>query len=191
MLGHKFRKLVFSIGSALGVSPTRLPVAVPEPYEVFGTPLSQEADEFLASCNTAFNERQALLSEKWLRDFDRYDFDLERGVLWLSKDGKKTVEFNVSEVGSIRTSSQTWEWAWNNPNANPKLAVPRSVFQSTGSKFGLKYLEAGMLPVPNDQFGWYLSGIALRLAGGDGVYKAEGEGYEVYLLLRNPRPSDT
>lgn len=185
MVGSMFRKLASGIHSALGMVP------VPDPHEVLGGPLSEEADRFLASCNNAFNEKQALISEKWRRNSDRYDFDLERGLLWLSKDGKRTVEFNVAIVGSIRKSSGTWEWAWNNPNTNPRLAVPRSVFESTGNQFGLKYLQVGMLPVPDDQFGWYLSGIALQLAGGEGVYMAEGEGYKVYLLLRDPRLMDS
>ena len=175
------------LASSLGLSAGQSQVVVPDAVEVFGTPLSKEADEFLTECNVGFNDKQKALTDTWLRDYDRYDVDLERGLLWVSRDGRPAFEFDVSVIGSVRPSSQTWEWAWNNPNVERQLAVSRSVFAPTAANYGLKYLEFGMVPIPNAEFGWYLSGIALRLAGGEGVYKADGEDYEVYLLLRNPR----
>ena len=158
-----------------------------ESGEVFGTPLSKEADEFLTQCNVEFNDKQRVLADTWLLDHDRYDIDLERGRFWISRDGRAVFEFDVSVIGSVQPSTQTWEWGWNNPNVERELSVPQSVFAPTADKYGLKYLESGIVPVPNAAFGWYLSGIALRLAGGEGVYKADGEDYEVYLLLRAPR----
>jgi len=179
--------LVVALLSSLGVSVGESQVLVPDAAEVFGTPLSREADEFLTECNVGFNDKQAALENNWLRDTDRYDVDLERGLLWFSRNGRAVVEFDVSDIGSVRPSTQTWEWAWNNTNVEQQMAVPRSVFAPTAAEYGLKYLEYGMVPVPNTDFGWYLSGIALRLAGGVGVYKADGEDIEMYLLLRNPR----
>ena len=155
--------------------------------EVFGTPLSREADEFLTECNVGFNDKQKIMADTWLRDHDRYDIDLERGRFWTSRDGRAVFECNLSVVGSVRPSTRTWEWAWNNPSVERPLSIPRSVFAPTAAKYGLKYLEVGVVPVPNATFGWYLSGIALHLVGGEGVYKAEGEDFEVYLLLRDPR----
>lgn len=184
---NTLRTITLGMVTSLSIVPSQSQVIVPEPHEVFGGTLSQEADAFLTSCNVALNERQTRLDEKWLQDSDRYDVDLEKGVFWVSKAGRKIAEFDVVVVGSIRTSSQTWEWAWNNPNYRQELAVPRSIFDGIGDKFKLRYLQVGMVPVPSDKFGWYLSGIALQLAGGEGAYKAEGEGYEIYLLLRNPR----
>ena len=180
-----------TFASALGLFASPSQIGVPKAQEVFGTPLSAEADVFLVTCNTAFNEKQKRLGDTWLHDFDRYDVDLKNGLLWFSKEGRKKVEFDVAVVGSIQPSSRTWEWAWNNPNVESALAVPQSVFEDTSQKLALKYLSFGKVPVPRKQFGWYLSGIALQLAGGEGVYMAEGKGVEIYLLLRNPRRGDT
>ena len=186
-VGGRLRKVALMLASSLGLSAGNSQVVVPEAEEVFGTPLSDEADKFLTECNVGFNEKQQALTDTWLRDYDRYDVDLERGLLWISRNGRTTVELDVSVIGSGRPSRKTWEWAWNNPNVEQPLALPRSLFAAMSAKYGLKYLEFGMVPVPNEDFGWYLSGIALRLAGGEGVYKADGDDYEVYLLLRNPR----
>jgi len=176
-----------TLASTLGLSQT----GVPKAEDVFAAPLSEEADAFLVTCNTAFNEKQKRLGETWINNFDRYDVDLTNGLLWFSKEGRKTAEFDVAVVGSIQPSSRTWEWAWNNPNVEAALAVPQSVFEDTSQRFGLKYLSFGTVPVPGEKFGWFLSGIALQLAGGEGVYMAEGKGVEVYMLLRNPRRGET
>jgi hypothetical protein len=184
-------RLGATFASALGLFSSPSQTSVPKSHEVFGTPLSKEADEFLTTCNTSFNEKQKRLGETWINNFDRYDVDLQNGVLWFSKEGRKTVEFDVAVVGSIQPSGRTWEWAWNNPNVESALAVPQSVFEATSQRFGLKYLSFGTVPVPRKQFGWYLSGIALQLAGGEGVYMAEGKSVEIYMLLRNPRRGET
>jgi hypothetical protein len=173
--------------SLLRPSAEQTEVEVPDAEEIFGTTLSTEADEFLTACNRGFNEKQAELSDTWLRGHDGYDADLDRGLLWIRRKRSIAVEFDVCCIGSARLSTQTWEWAWNNPNVEQRLALPRSLFVPTAAEYGLKYLESGMVPMPDAEFGWYVSGIALRLAGGEGVYRAEAKDYEIYLLLKNPR----
>src|SRR5262245_61099491 len=87
---------------------------MPAPSEVFGTELSKEADDFLTTCNIEFNQKQQALEEQWANDYERYDVDLDRGVLWLTRKDKEPIYFDVEVVGSLSSTDKSWEWAWNN-----------------------------------------------------------------------------
>ncbi len=51
-------------------------------------PLSDEADEFLTACNEEYNAKQQELFEKFLPDYDRWDTDLEQGIVMVHVAGR-------------------------------------------------------------------------------------------------------
>ncbi len=55
--------------------------SVPELEAMFPAPLSDEADAFLTSCNTEFNQKQKAFEETWLADYTRYDIDSQSPCL--------------------------------------------------------------------------------------------------------------
>jgi hypothetical protein len=184
--------LIASVITALGLSGcSKDSQRMPQPEELFGTPLSEEADQFLTACNTEFNEKQQALHERWLAGHERYDVDLERGVLSLSRMNRAPILFDVEVVGSFSSSGNSWEWAWNNPNVAQSIAVPRAPLAAVGQEYGLKYLLSGFVPVPEKRFPYYLSGIALKVRGALGVYEVPSEDLVIFLLLRNPREGDS
>ncbi len=159
---------------------------MPPAEELFDTPLSAAADEFLTACNIDFNNKQQRLTEQWLSDCERYDVDFERGVLSIARKDGPAVIFDVALVGSHNRTEGVWEWAWNNPNVEASLAVPKSALAPIGREFQLKYLLSGFVPVPMEDFPWYLCGIALKVTGALGTYLATHGDVEYYLLLDNP-----
>jgi hypothetical protein len=154
---------------------------------LFSTPLSPEADAFLTACNEEYNQKQKELHERYLGDVERYDADLKEGVVTFRKKSGHILEFDVQVVGSMSRSDQEWEWAWNNPNVAAELSRASAEVKAVGEKYGIRYLTAGFVPVPDEVFPSHLSAIALKTSGAIGVYTAKYEDLELYWLLSNPR----
>ncbi len=160
---------------------------MPPPEEMFDTPLSAAADRFLTACSTELNLKQQRLADQWLGDSLSYDIDFERGLLQLCYEQRPPALFDAMLVGSHYHPRGSWEWAWNNPNAAASPVLPKSALAAVGETHNLKYLLSGFVPVPSDDFPWYLCGIALEVTGALGAFLASNGDFDYYLLLDNPR----
>jgi len=151
--------------------------------------LSPEADAFLTASNTEFNEKQKNLHERYLAGQKRYDIDLESGVLAVTREQDK-VDFDVKLLGSCRGRDNSWEWAWNNPNADQSQVFPRSILKPLADKYQLRYLAEGAVKLPNSKFPWYLGGIALKISpDAIGIYEATDGDMRYFFVLYRPRTS--
>jgi hypothetical protein len=180
--------VLLAIGVAL-VSMDSLSQRVARPAEVFGNSISKEADEWLTDSNVQFNKSLEILQSKWTSGTTQVQVLLpEKKVVFLGP--KVRVVFDALIIGTVRNADQSWEWGWNNPNIQSDRVVPAPALQAVGKRFDLRYLQHGMVPLPDEHFATFLSGIALKVHGGVSVYVSSGQGLQVYLLLSNPRRTD-
>jgi Family of unknown function (DUF6882) len=140
----------------------------------------------LTRSNMSFNEAQGKLEREWLTGVTRFDYD-GPGKRLVVASPRRRVVFDARVIGTLRHQDKSWEWAWNNPHVEPAVRVPGEALQEIGRRFDLRHLTRGMIPVPRDDFPFFLGGIALRVMGGVGVYRAWGKDVGLYLLLANPR----
>jgi len=162
---------------------------VPSEAQVFGAPLSPEADAYLTECNVQFNEKQEKLHRDWLRTYSRYDVDFPKGVLKITR-ADAIVTFDIQLVGSARGKDRTWEWAWNNPGIPKAMSEASAKAREAGNKYQLPYLMRGMVPLRDaESFPWFLSGVALRNSSAVGVYRGASGDMQYFFLLFNPRES--
>lgn len=159
---------------------------VASPQTVFGNPISKEADEWLKDSHQRYNESTRLLRTTWLADVSTFAVDFKKGVLTFTTPTRKVL-FDVRVIGTVRKADKSWEWSWSNPNIEEHLRLPPDRFKEIGTKYDLRYLTVGMVPVPMDLFPFMLAGVALKLHGGVGVYLVPSDEVDVYLLLSNPR----
>ena len=163
---------------------------VPRAEELFIAPLSEEADQFLKSCNAEYDSRQRAFRARWLGDQPRFNLDLERGILRLSNAQSPPRVFEVEAVGSYCARSLTWEWTWANPNMPQSTAVPRAALAAVGEKYDLKYLLSAFVPVSDQQLPHYLSGIALKVRDAMGVYVATYQELSIFVLIKKVAEHD-
>lgn len=158
---------------------------------IFNGKLSEEADRFLTESNTEFNEKQNQLREKYLSDQVRYDIDFEKGTLVIVRPESR-VTFGMKLLGSCRNRDNSWEWAWNNPNIDRKIAFPRSELAPLASKHQLHHLDAGAVVLPDEKFPWYLGGIALKVSpSASGIYSASSAGHALLPCAVPPHRAAT
>lgn len=158
---------------------------VPDSDQIFGTPLSEAADAFLTESNVEFNRKQAEFHSKWLTGYDRYDIDAQGGKLTLTR-GDTRIHFDVQALGSVSKGDSTWQWSWHNPNVPEQASRASAELKAVGAKYGLPYLQKGIVPLPNEQFPWYLGGIALKVTNLEGIFVAHAGEMEYYFLLAHP-----
>lgn len=159
---------------------------IPSASQIFGGALSPEADDFLTKSNVEFNDKQAALHSEWLEDQERFDIDMQKGLLRVQRS-TSTVYFDVQFAGSHSKRGNTWEWAWNNPNVPPALSAAASKARAIGERFALRYATSGMVPVPDARIPWFLSALVAKASGAVGVFCAPAGDFDYYFVLFNPR----
>src|SRR5262249_50812584 len=112
-----------------------------DPDDMISGRVSKEAWDFLNTCRAEYKQKQEALQDGWLADYETYDADFERGVLTLNRKDKPPILFDVEVIGSSNSTSKDWEWAWNNPNVEKSVAVPRRPMNAMADKYDLEYLR--------------------------------------------------
>jgi hypothetical protein len=158
------------------------------PLTDLDAPLSPEADQFLAAATAEFNTKQEALRQKWrFDDCEEWAYDQIGGVLRLTFNDGTAFLADGQILGSYSASDSSWEWAWNNPHVDPAMARDSEAVKALGQRLGIEYLQAGMIPVPGDDFLSYLCAIGIKATDSIGVYRGSAGHIEVFITLKNPR----
>ena len=150
--------------------------------------LTPEQDAFLGAATAEYNQKLDRLNREWgFADYKRWDFDQYSGILRLSmKDGSK-VEADAQAIGSYWAKRESWEWSWNNPHVEDALKDDARQVREFGKRQAIEYLVEPMVPVPDEKVPMYLSAVAMKVIGSDGVFAGRAGEIIVYLSLKNLR----
>jgi hypothetical protein len=150
--------------------------------------LSPEADRFLAQATAEFNKKQAAMERDWKVDSHKqWGFDQTTGVLKLEFADGAELHADGQILGSYSAGDGSWEWAWHNPNSLRAISRDSRKVREAGKKYDIAYLQAGVLPVPNQEYVAYLCAIGLKATGSIGIYCGKAGPIDVYIMLKNPR----
>lgn len=150
--------------------------------------LTPEQDAFLASAIEYHNENTETLNSDWSFDnFEEWGFDQITGIFFLRLADDSRVEADGQIYGSFSESGKSWEWAWNNPNAEESMSKDAFMIKEYGEKEGIEYLTTGMIPVPDITFATYLASIGEKICNAQGVYPATAGPIIVFIGLKNLR----
>lgn len=150
--------------------------------------LSPEADKFLADATSEFNAKQEALEHDWrFGSYQRWDYDQFSGVLRLSFADGTQLCADGQFLGTYCAGDETWEWAWNNPHIEHKLAKDSERVRTLGAELGIDYLQVGVIPVSGDAFVSYLSAIGIKATDSIGAFRGSAGPVDVVLLLKNLR----
>jgi hypothetical protein len=149
-------------------------------------PLTPEQDAFLASCTQEYNEKLERLNRDWsFSKYKQWGFDQVSGVFFLQLHDGSRVEAEGQGIGSYSPSGKAWEWAWANPHVEEGLKQDVQLVRQFGEKERIAYLRSAMVPAPDKLFPMYLSGIATKIIGSEGVFAGSAGPILVYLSLKN------
>jgi len=101
------------------------------------------------------------------------------------KAGTITLEARAQILGSFDPEATTWEWAWNNPHADPALAVDAAQARDYGARHGIAALTRGIVSLPDWAAAAWLAVLAADIANAEGVYAARQGRYLVAMSWRS------
>lgn len=156
--------------------------------KLFQQPLTPSLDAFLGQCTQEYNEKLAWLQREWgFAHYRSWGFDQTTGAFHLLLHDGSRVEAKGQCIGSFMPANMSWEWAWNNPHVEAAVKRDSLMVRAWGKKAGLGYLLEGILSAPDHLFPAYLSSIALKVTGSDGVFAETMGGIQYFLTLKNLR----
>jgi hypothetical protein len=141
-----------------------------------------EAFDQLQAKNSALN------SQLRLREWDRYDYDLDTGTVRFSQNGAAAVVADVQIAGTTSVAAGDWLWAWANPDWPRGLTHTSELVREFGDKHGVCDLLHGCVePGERDlgSLGWQLTAAAARICNVAGYRPPRDEGGGLYLLMSN------
>jgi hypothetical protein len=158
------------------------------PEADFDAPLSPEADQFLAAATEEFNRKQKALQNTWnFGSAVQWGYDQLSGVLRLSFPDGSQFEAEGQCLGSYCPGDGTWEWAWDNPNVDGKVAKDSHKVRELGDRLQISYLRIGTIPLPEPRMVSYLCAIGIKATNSIGVYQGEAGPIQVFIMLKRPR----
>src|SRR5204863_6511 len=116
-------------------------------------------------------------------------YDQHTGVLKLDFPDGAPFEADGQILGSYSPSAKTWEYAWNNPHVDPKVARDSHSVKKLGDRLGIPYMQLGAFPLPGPEIVSYLCAIGLKATDSFGIYEGEAGPVVVMIMLKNPRKS--
>jgi hypothetical protein len=150
--------------------------------------LTPEQDAFFAACTREYNEKLERLNRDWnFSNFKRWGFDQLSGIFFLELHDGSRVEADGQVIGSYFPAKNSWEWAWNNPNVGEGMKRDVQLVRAFGEKENIGYLRTGFVPVPNKLAAIYLSAVAVKILGAEGVYAGTAGALQVFISLKNLR----
>jgi hypothetical protein len=119
-------------------------------------------------------------------------YDQVTGELTFSDNGIKKFIIDYEEVGSLSFKSNTWLWAWENPNLEEKIKSEIGMVRYYGEKRGFEKLTNPKWTA-DEYDGWEMTAIAAYLMKAKGAYRVPSKDSMLYsfLIYKTIRWTDT
>ncbi len=156
------------------------------------SPLSPEADRFLAEALREYGEKEEALERAWrLSEGVECGLDDKTCTFWLRLEDGTRWEADAQILGSYDEEEETWQWAWSNPNCTEALTRDSHKVRVTGERLDIWYLhELGQHPVPGPEFVAYLCSIGMKATDSTGIFESHQDPVVAFILLKNLRWSE-
>ncbi|MCR5878911.1 DUF6882 domain-containing protein [Phenylobacterium sp. J367] len=133
----------------------------------------------------AFTAKQTAITEAFrLNDWERYDYEADRGYLVFSDAGGARVVAEIQVLGT--TGDDGWTWAWAQPEWPLQSVGAAETVRAFGEQNGIEELNTERLTTTDDLdgVGWMLAAIATRIVGAEGAYRTP---QGLFLLITSLR----
>lgn len=105
-----------------------------------------------------------------LSNFERWDWDADRGAVIFSDAGTPRVVAASQLVGSVSKQSRTWLWAWANDQIELRLRRDLDEIRRYGEHHGIWQLTTPKWEA-DETDGWEMTSIAAYILQAKGAYR--------------------
>ncbi|MEG8052091.1 hypothetical protein QP185_00285 [Sphingomonas aerolata] len=103
----------------------------------------KEAQAAIARSMEELRLKQEVNASLWgLGGTERWDADLELGIIHFSGSDGVVVSAPVQIIGTLNTDDRTWLWGWDHPSVKEPLAHAARLCRDFGKRYGLhRFME--------------------------------------------------
>jgi hypothetical protein len=129
------------------------------------------------------NEQQEISDSLYkISTYQNWYYDQITGELTFSDSNVKKLVIDYEEVGSLSFKSNTWLWAWDNPNVEQKVKSEIRKTKDFGVKRRFGKLTNGKWKA--DEFdSWEMTAIASYLLKAKGAYRVPSKDSLLYIFM--------
>jgi len=153
------------------------------------TPIRTRAfqDLTVRACEYLTARQCAMQTRHNIGAYERYDWDMDNGIIEFSNGGICGVSATIHFVGSVSTRDGTWLWSWANESYTPRVKNRMLIIRRYGQRWGIPQLVEHHWNA-NEIDGWEMTSLAAYITRSTGAYRTPFEGGYIYMLLSNVRP---
>jgi len=130
-----------------------------------------------------YRVQDGLKKQYRISEYERYDWDQERGVLEFSNAGEVIVTADFQFVGSIATKKETWLWSWDNPSILEAVKRLMTEVRQFGETHDFRQLTEACWPATEED-GWAMTAVTAYILQAKGAYRSPSEnGYSFVVLM--------
>lgn len=116
---------------------------------------------------------------------ERWDVDLDQGVLWFSSPGL-LVTTRVQLVGTYNGEDGSWIWGWNYPSVPLDLGRDAGLVRAFGERHGLARYTTTEIRCTEEE-AWQFTALACHLAEGSGAYRGPSGEVGIFITFHDVR----
>jgi hypothetical protein len=141
-------------------------------------PDATELDATIARSLEELRLKQHANTLAWgLGKTDRWDADLDLGIIKFSNNDGFVVTANLQVIGTFYSVDQTWLWGWDHPSVDDRFAQAARQVRDFGERYGLARFTTSMVKCSEDE-AWMFTALGLHLSGAAGAYRGpSGDSY--------------
>jgi hypothetical protein len=161
----------------------------PTAIEGLGAPAtSEQIASFIEHCVSTATELNSKADREFeLLQAERWYFDSDLGTLTFSSDGVPRLVADVQLVGSLSDDTNTWLWAWANPDNSSHLIREMHRLPVFGTVRGWDAFACEEAQPCTLEEAWEHAAVATILLEGEAVFRAPMDHLHHFMVLRNLR----
>jgi hypothetical protein len=150
---------------------------------MFRKPSDREPEATFARSFEALQLQTARQMADWgLGKTDRWDADLETGIIKFSNADGFTVIAPLQVVGSYNSEDGTWLWGWDHPSVPGPLSRAAKLTLAFGLRYDLPQLIERKIECSEDD-AWRFTALAFHLSGAAGAYRGQFDQTGVFMTF--------
>jgi hypothetical protein len=148
----------------------------------------EATDEFRDYLTTAHNylteQQEICRNEYGLNDWERWYYDDETGIIEFFNGDTVKLRINYLQVGTVSEISNTWLWAWANPNLGDNIKTDSKKLNELGEQKSFERLTKEKWNA-DEVDGWEMTSIMAYLTGAKGAYRIPGDSVIKFIVFKN------
>ncbi|SRR5665213_337062 len=129
-------------------------------------------------------EKNELLKQTYgLSGSERYDYDVDAGIITFSNQGVASVIAEIQIVGTTSERNGNWLWSWANDWWPKSIATAAETVRQFGIEKDIEELATEYLyDVSIVNLGWEMTAVTARIVGAMGAYRPPTDNGHIFFV---------